>query len=592
MNGMEKYTVGGWWKRWLSFVAGIVILMAGSSCNKDFPNTLQKEFKNDTLGVTPKKAKVLYLILDGVRGKALKALEAPNLTQIYKKSIYAFDGLSDYDGTGITNAGAWANMLTGVTRSKHGVVTEDFAGNKFNQYPTLFSRIKQESKGKTRTVAISASTTFSVNLAADATEIKTLEGNDLGVKDGVINELKNPDATVVVGQFHSAEAAGQQSGYSDMTPSYANAIFKLDTYVGEIVNALSQRKTFADENWLVVIASNKGGMMPPEPGSTDKTIYADASRNSFVVFYNPRYTTSFIPKPDSDKIPFTGIGPRLAGSDAAAGNATMGNDGGLYNIGANGDYTFELKVKINSGASNYPTIVGKRQSFTSGVVGWVFFLEGDVWQLNLGRVGGGNTQRNGGKIRDGLWHTLTAKFYKDGSSRRAKIFTDGVLQGAPLDITAFGNQDSPAPLTLGYTAGSGGTIDVLYSDVQMYNVAIPDEVITAYARKTTVEPSHPYYNNLIGYWPLNEGTGTLMKNKAPLGQGKDFSMKGNAVWSNFNDFSPFIDAPISNAFFQIVPNGVDIPYQIYQWMGIPTPASLGLEGKLWKTTFNDVKLPY
>lgn len=590
MIGIEKHTATKWRRGCLSFVALIGVLIAGSSCNKDFPNTLQKDFKNDTAGITPKKAKVLYLILDGVRGKALKAIQAPNMTQIYKRSIYAFDALTDYDGTGTTNAGTWANMLTGVTRSKHGVTSEDFAGNKLAQYPSLFSVIKQNSSGKTRTVAYSATPVFANNLTKDATENKIIAGDDLGVKTALIKELENPDATVVLGEFASAEAAGKLSGYSETNPAYVNTILKLDTYIGEIMTALAKRKGFADENWLVVIASNKGGVLPPDPAVTDKTVYADATRNSFVVFYNPRYAANFVPKPDSDKIPFTGIAPRIAGNSDTKGQAVL-NDATLYNFGTTGEYTVDIRVKINSGASNYPTILGKRESFTIGKPGWVFFLEGDVWQLNIGRASGGNIQANGGKIRDGYWHTLTAKFYKDGNDRKAKVFTDGVLKNT-ITINDWGNLDSPAPLILGYINDGGGSIDVSYSNLQIFNVPVADAVITANSRRTILNPNHPNINNLIGYWPLDEGLGTVMANKAPTRMGKNFNMVGNAVWSSFSDYSPNLDAIISDAFFKIVPNNVDIPFQIYQWMGIPAPAGVSLEGKLWKTTFTDLKLPY
>ncbi|WP_197286275.1 LamG-like jellyroll fold domain-containing protein [Pedobacter sp. PACM 27299] len=591
MIGIEKHTATKWRRGCLSLVALIGVLIAGASCNKDFPNTLQKDFKNDTAGVTPKKAKVLYLILDGVRGKALKAIQAPNMTQIYKRSIYAFDALTDYEGMGTTNAGSWANMLTGVTRSKHNVTSEDFVGNKLAQYPSLFSTIKQSNNGKTRTAAYSATSAFANNLTIDATENKIFAGDDVGVKTALIKELENPDATLVLGEFGSAETAGKLSGYSDTNPAYVNTILKLDTYIGEIMAALAKRKSFADENWLVVVASNKGGVLPPDPSVTDKTVYADDARNSFIVFYNPRFATNFIPKPDSDKIPFSGVGPRLAGNVDTKGQAVLGNDAGLYNFGTTGEYTVDIRVKINSTASNYPTILGKRESFTIGKPGWVFFLEGDIWQLNVGRVGAGNVQANGGKIRDGYWHTLTAKFYKDGSTRKAKVFTDGVLK-ATIDITAWGSLDSPAPLTLGYINDGGGQIDVSYSNLQIFNVPVADEVITANSRRTVLNPGHPNINNLIGYWPLDEGIGTVMFNKSTLGAGKNFNMVGNAVWSSFSDYSPNLDAVISDAFFKIVPNNVDIPFHIYQWLGVPAPSGISLEGKLWKTTFTDLKLPY
>jgi hypothetical protein len=578
MNKINTYTP--------KLVATIIValfIMIFSACNKDFPNRLKESSQNDTSGISAKSRKVLYIIIDGVRGKALKAINPPNIAKMTNNSVYAFDALSDFDKNVLTDAGAWSNMLTGVTNDKHEVISNDFSGNKLADYPSMISRLKQ-SNPQLRTVSIVASGVLNTKLASDAVLHQEFENDDQAVKNAVNEELKRDDATFVLAQFHSVELAGQANDFEVGTVAYANAILKIDNYIGEIMTSLRSRKTFADENWLVVIASSKGGEIAPDGNAVDNSVYGDATRNSFIVFYNPRFSTLFIPKPASDAIPYTGTGPNFVGSDSQVGRAVIPNVN-AFNMGLN-DFTIEVKVKINNGPTNWPAILGKRESFTGGKVGWVFFLEGDGWQLNIGQAGTGNRQAHGGVIIDGVWHTLTAKFYKDGSKRMASVYTDGVLKNS-MDITSYGNLDSQSPFTLGNIAGSGGSIDIILKDVQFYNVALPDAVIKAHSRKTHVDSSHPYFNSLIGYWPADEGKGDVIKDMT-IGA-HDFKMQGAAQWQQFNEYSPYLDPIISSDFYKIVPNSVDIPFEIYQWLGVPVPKSWGLDGKSWNPIYSDIK---
>ncbi|MDB5274942.1 MAG: hypothetical protein JWO58_3309, partial [Chitinophagaceae bacterium] len=403
-----------------AILIAIVFVLTLGSCNKEFPNTLNTIYKNDTAGVNVKQRRVLYIIMDGVRGQAIRALNPPNIAQIVNKAIYAYDGLSDYDTNTMTNAGSWSNMLTGVKKDQHNVITEDFAGNKIAAFPSLFTRFKQVNP-TLRTASVAASGIFNTNLAVDATSQQTFENDDASVKNGVIAELKNDNAGIVLAQFHSAELAGQANGYTNTTIAYNAAITQLDAYVGEIMTALTSRKTIAREDWMIVIASNKGGVIPIDPLNPDKSVYADASRNNFIIFYNPRFLTQFVAKPASDKIPYSGTAPNFTGNNSTFSNAKLGNTT-LGNVGTSGQFTFFCKIRYDGPSSIYPSFFSKRASFTAGVPGWLLFLENDMFQLNISGVGGSNTQVSGGNIRDGIWHSIAFKFWVNGSAHTVTMY--------------------------------------------------------------------------------------------------------------------------------------------------------------------------
>lgn len=586
MNQKNTYPYKG--AKSLMALMSLALIFLMGSCNKDFPNRLSQDHKNDTAGVSLKNRKVLYLIIDGARGRAIRAVNAPNLTQIIKRSIYSYDGLTDFNKNSMTNADGWSTMLTGVSSAKHGVSTEDFSGNHFAQYPTLFTRMKANNPAL-RSASFSASAAFATNLATDATESKSFNNDDVAVKAALLAELNREDATFAVAEFGSVETAGKQFGYSENTPGYATALLTMDGYVGEILDALTKRKNYATENWLVVVASNKGGVLPSDPLSTDKTAYADGSRNNFIAFYNPRFVTSQVAKPASDQIPFTSIAPKFYGGDGENVKALIPNDNGLYNFGTN-DFTIQCKFKGSGVDRTWPVFLSKSTGINNGSTpGWVIYISNKVWSMNVSGNSGWTNFSSNGVVNDGLWHTITVVFYTDGLKKMVRCLTDGVVTNAGVDITNRGTLSTSVPLAMGRKAGDAANPDVLLSELQIFNVALSNATIAANVKKVSLDPAHPNINNLVGYWPCNEGRGNQMINQAPKGKGIDFTLTGTYQWQAFSDFSPFLDPPISDSFYLLVPNSVDIPFMIYQWMGINIPMGWGLQGIVWKAKYTDVK---
>lgn len=572
------------WINSLGMLGLIFTLLFISSCNKDFPNTLRTEYPSDTTNIREGKRKVLYLILDGVRGSAVSTLLPTNINLLARNSIYTFDGLTDYQLNTTNNATAWANMITGVNDVKHKVTSENFAGNDLINYPTLFSRLKA-SNTKYRTVSIASSAGFNVNLATDATEKQTLS-TDLAVKDALIAELKTKDADLIVGQFHSAETEGTANGYEITNAAYVNTITTLDGYIGSILTELKARTNYNKENWLVVIASNKGGNIATVPGSSDLGVYGDASRNSFIIFYNPKFSSQPLARPDVNSFPYVGVGPRFVASTTANGAATLSNTSiGNFGSSTGGEFTFMFKIKNTASAANYyPVFLGKRSPFNSvSSTGWGFLFGGDDYQLDWG----GSPRPGGGKVRDGLWHTIAFKVFNIGTTRYLALFTDGVKKTTNLDITSK-NIDNNVGLRLGADIALNGNelTNIMIKDVALFNIAMSDADLISNMRKE-MTTSNPFFSKLLGWWPGNETSGTTITDFS--GKGNNFTATAGVTRSAFEDLSPNVSPLISTASYRVVINSVDIPTQIYQWMGIIPATNWNLDGRVWKLLYTDVR---
>ncbi|MFD2906662.1 hypothetical protein [Sphingobacterium anhuiense] len=558
----------------LGVAAFIATILVSSSCNKDFVNKLPDSFKNDTLGVSDGSRRVLYLILDGVKGSVVESLGPKNISLITKRSMYSYDGLADFQRNNLTDAGAWTTMLTGVDYTKHQVQADDFSGFDNQKTPTIFSRLKVE-KNNLRTVSFASATGLNNALAKDATEKKDLT-NDAAVKDAVISELSTQDPSLLVAQFKGAkEAAG--SDYSENNAAYTAAIGKLDDYIGEIMTALQARKTYNGENWLVIIASNKGGgVSGGEPGSN---IYDDESRNTFVSFYNPKFTAANYAKPNVEALPYAGVGPRFASNNGSTnGLANLNSNTSIGNFGVSGAYTLMFKIRNDDDGDYYPMFVGKRNpgSTDVGPAGWSFLMGGGEFQVDWT-----GSPRPGGGINhaDGVWHTMGFTIYHSGNSRRLNLFSDGVLRSTS-DITNR-NADNNFPLRIGTDARFN--TNILVKDLVILNTALSDDEMIKYMRKE-FGSDNPYFENAIGFWPGNESSGNKMYDHS--GKGNHFDFSSTIQFANFMDISPNISPNISQSAFVAVPNNVDIPVMIYNWMNISVPKTWGLMGKFYNPTIN------
>ena len=542
-----------------------------SSCNKEFKNVLPQDFKNDTAGLGSGK-RILYIVLDGVRGEAIKALSPTNITQAAKNATYSFDGLADDNINVITNASAWTTMMTGVDYKKHKVTSENFAGLDLKITPTIFTRIK-ENLNSPRTVSIASTAIFNDKLAADAT-VKQSVANDEEVKKAAVLELSANNPTLVVTQFHSAELAGVQNGYTATSAGYVQAIKTLDGYIGEMLATIKKRKGYEGENWLVVVASNKGGGL--SGGPVGSNIFEDQSRNTYLGFYNPRFSSTKINQPDPNSYPFTGTAPRFITTSNSNVTAIQENTG-VGNFGASGDFTFMFKFRDDYGQANYyPVFLGKRNPFNSvGSVGWGFLFGENSAQLDWG-----GTPRPGFgiDIRDGRWHTVAFTVGPVGATRTLTLYVDGKKRYSG-SINGK-NIDNNVPLRLGGDVGTNGNnqTNLLIKDVALFNVAMSDMDVFATMRKQ-IKPSDPFFGNLLGFWPGDERTGNKMLDMS--GKGNNFTYSSNVQFQSFDEISPNISPDISPATYRSVPNGVDIPILVYTWLNISVPVHWGLTGKLF-----------
>ncbi|MHA4894986.1 DUF4983 domain-containing protein [Pedobacter sp. PWIIR3] len=591
--------------------ASLFVLALASSCKSDFDKVVPGAPAINT-GVEYKVPKVLYIIADGARGTSVRDAESVNIKSLIPNSIYTWNGLADTSKVDATN---WADMITGVKKEKHGVLTEDFAANRLSQYPAIFQRIKSVNP-KLRIATFAASSVFKTQLTGGA-DVSEALANDDAVKTRMVDFLKSDTASLVLGQFSGIEAAGKQagSGFDNSFAPYKAAINAFDARVGELLTAVKARPNYLKENWLIIITSNRGGQFTLPANQDDKTVFSNTNANVFTIINNSGFKNTFIGKPFLGNS-FAGAAVRYKGEPDKTQGLTASTVSPNFNFG-NSDFTVSVKVKKskprNTSRGDYfyqwPSILGKRDQAGWGNEnpGWDICLFYNGWRF-FGQGGTGfdrGTEIGGLDFSGGTWHDLTFTVErKADNSRYVRMYTDGVKGvtngqdgsnrtwdgpgGSPsspvnveVKLTGQPNFDNNAPLRVGYSPGESdgdlGSININLAELKIWKYALPEATIKQYSCDPSMDSSHPYYDYLVGYWPLNEGSGATMKDIAGP-YSANFTLQGTYAWESFSDL---LCSPSITALGTLVPKNSDIPAQILSWFNIARQDAWALDGKVW-----------
>ncbi|RYF26458.1 MAG: DUF4983 domain-containing protein [Flavobacteriales bacterium] len=542
-------------------MTGALLSIIYTGCKKfDNPPPVFEELQQ----INTVQRKVLVISIDGVTGAELKTIAPPKLEELKKTGKYSYDVLR---GAVANDAASWASMVTGTSYSKHAIQKDDFLPTpKENSHdvPTVYRNVLDyvlQYKAVKTSIITPWQNLRSYLKIADFAPIVT---TDLAAKDSTIN-LINTQASLgaVIVNFREVQAAGLNGGYSASNATYKDAILKVDGYVGEITTALKARKTYANEDWLIIVTTNHGGSNDnPQPG--------------FLIASQKDIKSGEVKKSGFNTIDFNNTSI----------NATTEDPTGLYDA-ATKDFTVQMQVKFNS-SQFYVGFLGKSTAAVSGQTGWFWFQDsGNAWNTSFGGTangsGTGRTQIPGGIAFDGKWHTLTMTVKRvDATNRTVTTYTDGVQN-------ATGNVHSKNIATLekfaiGYEAFAGGTnLNFNAADLQYFNIALDATTIKNNIALKNIT-LHPNYTNLVGYWRMDEGGDAIFANRAPVGS--SFNLNGPFAWRGLGTDVPASMDPDPNAGGKsIIVAPSSVTALTMYWMNIAILPDFGIDGNPFLNQF-------
>lgn len=205
--------------------------------------------------------KVLIIGIDGTMPSALAVANTPNINALKSNGCHSVRVVSHP----VTHsAAAWSSLFTGVWGDKHGVNDpgNSFAGNQFSTYPSFFKRLEQ---ANTNWNTLAFARWAPMLTAVPDADVKLSFGSDAAVTTETCSRLTNSNPDVMWMLLLDVDSAGHSSGWGPTVSNYVRAIETADGRVGQIIGALTNRVSYSNENWLVIVQTDHGEHDHPDP---------------------------------------------------------------------------------------------------------------------------------------------------------------------------------------------------------------------------------------------------------------------------------------------------------------------------------------
>lgn len=220
--------------------------------------------------------KVLVIGIDGCRVDCLTKKNAPALVALAEGGRFAskaFTGgvLGTPTQQETWSGPGWATILTGVWTDKHKITGNDYrpAASSMDKdhYPHFFYRIGSKKPGLKYSSCVGWSSIESIVKPVAGSFAFHMAGNGSGdhhevgdaqVQKALLERLASDDDMLFV-HFDQVDGAGHKYGFGPKTPQYVSAIGGVDKLVAEDLAAIRARKTYANEEWMVLVTTDHGG---------------------------------------------------------------------------------------------------------------------------------------------------------------------------------------------------------------------------------------------------------------------------------------------------------------------------------------------
>ncbi|MFT5102896.1 MAG: hypothetical protein ACI86C_000543 [Candidatus Latescibacterota bacterium] len=500
--------------------------------------------------------KVLVIGIDGCRSDALVFANTPNIDNLIADGVFSPDALNN----DITSSGpGWSANLCGVWSNKHGVTNNSFSGSNYEEYPPFFKRL-EDFDPTLNTASICHWGPINDFIVTDSADFTLNVPSDAAVTAEAVNYITLNDADAVFLHFDDVDHAGHSFGYSISVPQYVASIETVDNLIGPILQAVENRPNYANEDWLIVLTTDHGGIGNGHGGNSldeEQVFYIASGKNiptqlieKEIIIVNPPVNCLSDPL----ELQFDGNNDVVS----VAPNP-------IFNFGVSQDFTVECRVRTNVGGD--VSIVGNKDWDTGLNPGFVlsFVLpQGEQWKVNIGDGSNRVDINTGGVIVDNEWYTLSVSFDRDGLM---KMYLDGVFVDQ-ANISGIGNIDTGQGPWFGADINTAYDFNGAIAEVRIWNTIVSETDIATW-NCTIIDNSHPNYGDLLGYWRLTEDSGTTAIDSSVNGNNGAIS---GAEWGT----------PSNEEYdFSNTPRITDIAVTTLTHLCVPIETSWDLDGKSW-----------
>lgn len=169
-----------------------------------------------------------------------------------------------------STAPGWCSVLTGVWADKHGITENGI--QKSLEYKSLLTSLVEEGTIGSSSFITKWAGHFSKNASTYILEKEYCEENNINVAfnkckndeksfELALNEIGKTDcADFIFAIYEPTDSTGHNDGFTINNPDYRDAFRLADLYGYETIEAIKARESYNTEDWLIIIASDHGGI--------------------------------------------------------------------------------------------------------------------------------------------------------------------------------------------------------------------------------------------------------------------------------------------------------------------------------------------
>lgn len=500
--------------------------------------------------------KVLIIGIDGCRADALELANTPVIDNLIQNGIYSPDALND----DITVSGpGWSAILCGVWSDKHLSIDNSFNNTDYFNFPPIF-KYAEDFDDNLNTVSICNWNPINDNIVQNYADFKLNVSSDYDVSSEASTYITNNDPDLIFLHFDDVDHAGHNYGFSPNITEYITSIEAVDDLLDPVMQAIYQRPNYLNEDWIILVTSDHGGVGTSHGGTSieHENVVVIVSGDNIQQLVIEKDSSLILDSvynclSDSVELKFDGIDDYVQISTASQ-----------FDFGVNQDFTIECRIRTST--SGDVAIVGNKDWNSGNNKGFVFsfkYPSGPEWKINIGDGVNRADINTGGLIANNQWHTLSVSFDRDGFM---KMYEDGLLIDS-ADISSVGDISTNSGLFCGMDIYQNYPFSGSVSQLRVWDTILNSNDIQSWYCND-LNPTHPSYNNLIGYWHMNEGGNTVLLNDLSINNNN--AIVNGASWYNYDSLWVY---DYSNT-----PRIVDVPVTALNHLCIPINSSWLLDG--------------
>ena len=213
-----------------------------------------------------KRPKAILIMLDGVRADAIMNASTPNIDRLMAGQwrpgytcAWSLTGQNVRDAPP-DSAPNHSSIATGACARKHGVqktlqlVKKE---GRFDEWPMWLRRVTEADPSRRGLYMFSWTAD---QFCKSGPGVRVIHGTDVDNAQALPKILAGDDAPDAILYYVGyPDLCGHRTRFYPSTATYLHAVQTGDRYVGAALEAIASRKTFDEEDWLIMVTADHGG---------------------------------------------------------------------------------------------------------------------------------------------------------------------------------------------------------------------------------------------------------------------------------------------------------------------------------------------